>query len=237
MKKIIWLLPFVLLALVPNTYAWKWKTHYDVVEAAFNALPPEVRNNLNLDEIKRGSIAPDKDDFGHPHTYPNTLFQALYWLENARKEYSAGRYGNASYALGVASHFIADSTVVPYHNVQIENFELHDEYEAIGAQFEPAPPSYIENFFLPSSLGTFNENADDRLSLWIASGSDKRASMVKEDIDRAATFTYNAWVHKLGIVQGSEGEAGISIDMRLIAAIALVVLVIIVIGMKRFHRA
>ncbi len=106
---IVFVLVVLLLAMCSPTHAWKWKTHHDVVEAAFNALPPEVRVNLNLNEIKQGSIAPDKEDFGHPHTYPNTLFQALYWFENARREYSAGRYSDASYALGVASHSMMDA--------------------------------------------------------------------------------------------------------------------------------
>jgi len=226
----------LLLALVPQTYAWKLKTHYDVAEAAYNALPQEVRDNLNLDEIKRGSVAPDNESFGQHHRYPNTVTQTQYWLGYALDEYLAGGYDNASYALGVACHFIADSTVVPYHNVSIQNFELHDEYEATGAGFTPASPSYIENFNISAALTAFNQGAYNRLSLWTASETSKKASMVREDVDRAATFTYNAWVQTLGI-EVPVSKSSIFIDARVIAVIVLVVIVVvIVISANRFYR-
>lgn len=227
----------LILASVPCVNAWAWVTHYDIVEAAFNALPENVRDNLSFTLIKRGSVAPDNEDFGHPHRYSNTVMNASAWLEQAKIDYFEGRYDNASYDLGVAAHFISDSTVVPYHNVYpLQDFDLHDEYESIGSGVEAAPPSYIQNFDLEEMLSEFNQDSLNRLNGWINAGNDQKLQMVKEDVDRAATYTYNAWVQTLEIeVQVSESSSFL-IDGRLIAAIILAVLVIIIVIYGRRPR-
>ena len=61
--------------------------------------------------------------------YPKSYDKAVSWLGIAVDSYKRRDYENASYAFGVASHYIGDSFVAP-HYITKEDYKLHDLFES-----------------------------------------------------------------------------------------------------------
>ena len=127
LKKIFLILSILLL--IPNVFAWNWFTHQEIGENVYNALPEDLQNKLNLEKIKEGTIAPDKDFKDNVrHHYPPSYNLTLHWLDVAKNSLETQDYDNASYAFGVATHYVSDSFSAP-HYVKNEQYKLHEEYE------------------------------------------------------------------------------------------------------------
>jgi len=122
----------IFLILTTNTFAWKWETHEDIAKNIYENLPGDIQNNLNLRLMQEGSIAPDKifRDYTNHH-YPPSYKKADYWLNKTKELYANEDYDKASYALGVASHYISDSFSAP-HYIKKEPPNSHEEYEKQG---------------------------------------------------------------------------------------------------------
>lgn len=231
----------LLLALAPQTYAWNWKTHWDVVQVAYQELPENVKVLLSYTIIRDGAVWPDRyrdtpDPYGRTfptsgHIQPASRAQAVYWLEQARVYYWENNYDNAALALGTASHYIADSVSL-VHNVGWT--DLHFEFEDQGEWFTPAKLAGISNFDLEQKLTEYYNGAQAKWQRWLGT---RDQTIVREGVDLAASYTYNAWCQALSVTPREAQETSLSIDFRLIAGIILVILVVvIVIGMKRFYR-
>ena len=106
---------------------WNFQTHQDIVESVYYSL-----NNisyLNLTTLKYGAIVPDKVFRDHRlHSYPKSYINGLKWLNETKNALKNHDYNNASYAFGIATHYIADSFSAP-HNIKGESSRLHAMYE------------------------------------------------------------------------------------------------------------
>ncbi len=127
MKKIITLLIFLIL--IQNTVALDWNNHKSIVQTLYYSSPYEIQRNLDLKQLEIGSIAPDKDFHDNRlHHYPKSLNLTLHWLNQTKKHLEKQEYSEASYAFGVASHYISDSFVAP-HYISKEDPKLHSKFE------------------------------------------------------------------------------------------------------------
>ena len=126
---------FVFLLLLLS--GWRWDTHQNLAETAFKSLPLDVQETLNLSAVREGAIAPDKDfrDNVH-HRYPYSVPLSMQWLDEARVAYAIKDYDKASYAFGVASHYISDSFAGP-HNINYESSDLHSLFERQVDSYQP----------------------------------------------------------------------------------------------------
>lgn len=116
----------LLLLLVPGANAWNGTTHRAVAKAAYAQLPENVRIHLSYAIIEDGSTWPDRyrstpDQYGRTfpssgHIQPGSSTQAAYWLTEAENRYRENDFDNASLYLGIAAHYIADSTAL-VHNI------------------------------------------------------------------------------------------------------------------------
>jgi hypothetical protein len=234
MKKTYLILTAVLLLLLaPQASAWGHTTHKAVARAAYEELPENVRIHLIYTRIEYGSTLPDTDRQTYPdHAQPGSRAQAAYWLTEAGSRYRKNDFDGASLALGIAAHYIADSMCL-VHNVPY-NPEKHYLYESQGAYLIPAKPAAIPNFNLEQKLTEYHNGASEKYRSWL-SGQDP--SIVQEGVDLAASYTYNAWCQTLGAPLPEAQGASSFVDFRLIAGVALVILIVIIaVGAKRFYR-
>jgi hypothetical protein len=135
-----------LLLLAAVSFSWDWDTH--------QWFAGELCKSYDcgcLEEIKNGSIAPDRDfrDAFYHHLYdPATCAPSEYytcpteydaaaiirmnaWLSNISKPWDCGDW----YAIGVASHYFTDSKVI-WHNVKNEDYEkCHKPFEDKVGEF------------------------------------------------------------------------------------------------------
>tara|TARA_Y100000310_G_scaffold343864_1_gene453558 strand:- start:2398 stop:3111 length:714 start_codon:yes stop_codon:yes gene_type:complete len=133
-KTILIILCFLLL--IQASYAWDWQVHPRIAEKAVEALPLEIQEKLNTTKLIEGSIAPDKDFHDNVlHHYPPSYNKTLYWLNITKIEFEKENYNEASYAFGVASHYITDSFATP-HYIYKEPGWLHSKYEKQPNEFE-----------------------------------------------------------------------------------------------------
>jgi len=232
---------FLLLALIPQTQAWKWETHQRVAQEAFDALPENIRQNLVWSAIYEGSTWPDKykdvpDPYGRTfpdHFPPASITQAEYWLERAKESYLDGDYNNASLYLGIASHYIADSASLAHNPPHAYDWDKHEEFEQRGAGLWPAVPTLIAGFNLRQKLTEFYNAAPTVWQRWL----DARAqAIVQEGVDLSASYTYNAWYEKLvGAIPSQEAQPS---DVPVVAVgVAFAALAAaIAVGMKRYYR-
>lgn len=113
--------------------AWNWETHPAFVETIYYSLDDTARDSFNLTALQEGSLAPDKDFHDNRyHHYPPSYNLTLYWLQKARNAYRQGLFNEASYAFGVASHYVSDSFAAP-HNIEKESSRDHGFYENQGS--------------------------------------------------------------------------------------------------------
>lgn len=173
---------FVLLILTPNIYAWQADTHKSIIEYVYLNLPLETQQQLNITQLKQGSITPDFSfkDFRRHH-YPASFIEAEKWLNNDT---------DLSLNLGIASHYISDSFVSP-HNIQYEDSNNHNF-------FEKQVNTYSPNIKCNSSL-TLNdlakavENKKD-WDIWLKT---KNVSIPRSEVDQAAQLILSITLNKL----------------------------------------
>ncbi len=128
MKKFIFVI-FIIIFLIPKVSGWNFETHKAIVDEVYFSMPADLQENLDLDLIRKGSITPDKYFKDHKmHSYPNSYDKALYWLNITKNSLKNKDYENASYAFGIATHYISDSFSAP-HNIKGEEYYLHSRFE------------------------------------------------------------------------------------------------------------
>ena len=111
------------------TEAWDWDNHKAIMEKVYYSTPYEIQSKIDLEELRIGSIAPDKDFHDNRlHHYPKSYNKTVYWLGLTEKYIKENNYKNASYCFGVASHYISDSFVAP-HYISGEDPKLHTKFE------------------------------------------------------------------------------------------------------------
>jgi hypothetical protein len=126
--KIIITLIFILI-LTQNITAWDWNNHKSIVQTLYYSTPYEIQRNLDLQQLEIGAIAPDKDFHDNRlHHYPKSYNLTLHWLNKTKEHLEKKEYSEASYAFGVASHYISDSFVAP-HYISKEEPKLHSKFE------------------------------------------------------------------------------------------------------------
>ncbi len=184
MKKFILIL--FIFFLIPSSLSWTWQGHQAVAESTFYQLPSTIRSNLNLSLIKYGSIVPDKIFHDNVlHHYPPSLNKTLFWLDIALKDYNSKNYNNASYALGVATHYISDSYSAP-HYISKEPWNLHSLYE------KQATYNYIKPRC--STTGTLEElleKGSQQKETWQIWLKDNQKRIPQNSIKEATQSTYS----------------------------------------------
>lgn len=126
----------------------------------YNALPDDIKKNLDLAKMKDGSNDPDenfKDTASHH--YPKTYPKATKWLNDAKTNYDKKDYEQASYCFGVASHYISDMFSAP-HCVDHESSEDHHKFEVATNALTPTA-TYISgdlNSLMEKVFCTGSEN-------------------------------------------------------------------------------
>ena len=117
--------------LLGNADAWNSKGHNTIVEVVYYNADFNLQQKLNLTLLREGSTAPDLDFHDTAlHSYPKSYSRIEKWLKATSENYSMKNYNEASYAFGVASHYIADSFVAP-HYISKEPTSLHTEFEKL----------------------------------------------------------------------------------------------------------
>ncbi|MBI4447883.1 zinc dependent phospholipase C family protein [Candidatus Woesearchaeota archaeon] len=193
MKKFFLLLIFLLI--IPYSSAWWWETHEAIAELAFRNLPSEVQNKLNLEFVKEGSNIPDnvfKDNY--KHHYPPSFRLAKAWLEFSRREFEAGHFDNASYALGIATHYISDSFAAP-HSAKNADYDLHMNFEKQAQYYAPKAVCSTKDFDLESSLKTASEIGEQDWDEWLKNNDKKIA---QREVDGAAETVLSAAIQTFG---------------------------------------
>ena len=223
MKKIVCALSLIsLLLLVPHARAWGWGSHYDIVDVAYDALPENLRVNLDLAKIKEGVVAPDRwGDW--PHTYPEVYSKAIDALEKARDYFHAQRYADASYYLGVAGHYIQIMVCLP-HCVYGETEEQHVYFESTVAEtLSPKQPALKQAFDLEWEISSYKAGAQEKWNAWLETHDQ---SYVQEGLDLAASLTYNAWYEVLTTAPEKRFQFPIVTVTAIILGLVVVVLVV-----------
>ncbi|MBT6995008.1 zinc dependent phospholipase C family protein [Candidatus Woesearchaeota archaeon] len=127
MKKIFIIL--LTLIIIQSTNALDWNNHKSIVQTLYYSTPYEIQRNLDLQQLEIGAIAPDKDFHDNRlHHYPPSYNLTLYWLDKTKEHLEKKEYPEASYAFGVAAHYISDSFVSP-HYISKEDPKLHSKFE------------------------------------------------------------------------------------------------------------
>jgi len=125
------------LAVYGESLKWAWPGHATIIETVHNALPADVKKNLDLEKMKDGSNDPDekfKDTV--THHYPKSYIKATKWITDAKTSHIKKDYENASYCFGVASHYISDSFSAP-HCVEHEKEIDHHKFEILADDIMP----------------------------------------------------------------------------------------------------
>lgn len=169
-----------------NADAWNSYYHKALVEKAYYSLDFETKEKLNLSLIKEGAVAPDL--IFHDvvlHHYPPSYDKAVKWLSDAKRDYSNKEYNEASYAFGVAAHYITDSFVAP-HYIRREPGSLHSEFENINRiyKFKTKCHNNSLNLNYTMYLGSLNKND---WGLWLLT---KDSEIPKKEAEQALYSLY-----------------------------------------------
>lgn len=137
-----------ILLLISISFSWDWDTHQWFATQLCNYYSCGC-----MDEIRNGSIAPDRDfrDTVNHHFYdPSTCKNSSYYtcpekfddIAIQKMDHCLGLVSEPLdcqdwYNIGVASHYYLDSKVI-WHNVQNENYnQCHEPFEtAVGEYFK-----------------------------------------------------------------------------------------------------
>ena len=149
----------ILILLIVPVSAWNWDNHQLIVQTIYYRLDDQTQLKLNLSELEKGSLAPDKDFHDNVlHHYPPSYEKSITWLEQAEVAFNIGDYNTASYAFGVAAHYISDSFSAP-HNIAKEPSKLHSQFESPKVVLET--PCLYQNYDLDQDLSKATENWKD----------------------------------------------------------------------------
>lgn len=155
MGKRVFIMVLAFLIIFPNSLAWKWETHQNLVEKLYDDIPRELQTKLNISLMKEGSIAPDKDFHDNVlHHYPQSYELALEWVNKN------GSFDEISYNFGVAAHYISDSFVAP-HYISKEPYKLHDEFEGQAKKYIPKVKCYNYDIELKQGMENGSLNYKD----------------------------------------------------------------------------
>ena len=125
-----WLI--VLLLILPSTIAWSGNGHENLAILTYYQLD---NSTFNISEMIRGSTDPDRVFHDtRNHHFPDTFSKANKWLDQVKSDIKINDPNNASYAFGVATHYISDSFAAP-HNVEREDSSKNSKYEKIANNF------------------------------------------------------------------------------------------------------
>lgn len=190
MKKILLFTMVVIIAIsmINPATAWYGQTHKDIATQIYNALPPDIQQNLDLTQLLLGCTAPDdvfKDN--ENHYYPNSLAPTQEWLAKGKAAYDAGDYAYASYCYGVASHYISDTYVGAHCNlVASSKYNLHSIFEGQAVGYIPTV-TYMSG--TPETLlkTAYTEGKSD----WNTWSKTKDPNIVKNEVDKAASGAYS----------------------------------------------
>ncbi len=173
----------IFLLILDSAEAWNWDTHRSLVDAVYYAL--DSKQTLNLSLMEEGSIAPDKyfKDYVR-HSYPKSYKQAEKWLAMAEDTYKTKDYGRASYAFGVASHYISDSFVAP-HYISGESDKLHSLFEK-QAEHKVSAKCRHYRYDLNESLYKASENKMD-WEIWL---DNKDSSIPERETEESLALLY-----------------------------------------------
>ena len=188
-KRIVKILMVFLLAvslLIPPAAAWNGQTHQTIASQIYYSLPSSVQHNLNLNEMKRGAVAPDNvfnDQINH--LYPNSYPKAVSWLKSGRSAYRSGNYDYASYCFGVASHYIEDTFSAPHCYVG-EAHDQHVAYEKQATNMKPSIRYASGTIRYILSSGYIQGKAD--MKTWLKTQS---SVLVQRDLNNGAAAAYS----------------------------------------------
>lgn len=173
--------------LISPAAAWDVQNHQDIASKVYYSLPQSVQHNLNLNEMKRGSIAPDVvfKDYNPNHQYPASATQAQIWINKAKKAYKNKDYKYASYCFGVASHYITDTFSAP-HAVAGETLAQHVAYENQAIKMKPS--IRYKSGSLSSLLRYGYLQGRQDWSLWLKT---KSKSIPQRDLNNAGSAAYS----------------------------------------------
>lgn len=189
MNRILKILMVFLLSvplLISPAAAWTGPTHQNIVSKIYYSLPVSVQHHLDLNEMKRGSIAPDlvfQDSIPY-HNYPAAVGKAQSWLNKGKAAYKAKNYKYASYCFGVASHYIVDPFSAP-HCVTKEGSN-HLVYEKQAENMNPSI-RYVSGT-VSSLLKNAYKNGQYDWKIWI---KNKSSSVTRKDLNNAASAAYS----------------------------------------------
>ncbi|WP_321421756.1 zinc dependent phospholipase C family protein [uncultured Methanobacterium sp.] len=159
--------------------------HSHVIDAVYNALPPEMKNNLKIDIMEDSSDDPDqkfKDMV--KHHYPPSYKEATKWLTEGQTSYKAKDYDRASYCFGVASHYITDTFMAP-HCVERESSKEHHNFEK---KMESLTPNAVE---LKGSLDSLMKvGVEQGQKDWQAWLKTRDETILQSEADKAASASY-----------------------------------------------
>lgn len=225
----------VFLALAPHGDGWKWKAHWKIAEVVYNrigqdgSVPQSVKSNLDWTLINAGSVAPDRwrldpyySDRAHKATYVKE--RGEFWLRAARDNWEAGAFDNASYALGIASHYWGDVTCFGHHDNARSYYEniygseigyevwdqVHDHNEWQVARYKPSDPSRLgsyvglnnfidnyENSYLHSFIDNVMPPSNPMGGWWGGWLENRDCNMIKWAEDESVRLIYNGWYRAL----------------------------------------
>ena len=171
--------------LISPAAAWNLQTHQNIAAKVYYSLPSSVQHNLNLNEMKKGSIYPDvsRTDF-YTNINPSRDNTAQTWLNKAKSAYKSKNYKLASYYFGIASHYISDTFSAP-HCVQKEASALHTAYEKQANNMKPSI-SYRSGNIETLLHNGFLQGQKDWNS-WVAT---KSKSIPQKDLNNAGSAAY-----------------------------------------------
>jgi len=178
------------LMLMPDISAWNFQGHQTVAETMYYSADFSLQKKLNLTLLKEGAIAPDKVFHDvRLHHYPPSYQLAQKWLNEADYYYKKEEYNNASYAFGVASHYISDSFVAP-HYISKEPASLHSQFERIK-NYNLDVKCYKSEINLNESLYAASKNEKD-WSEWVLT---KNESIPKREFEQALNLAFPVFLN------------------------------------------
>ncbi|HMK54932.1 MAG TPA: zinc dependent phospholipase C family protein, partial [Methanobacteriaceae archaeon] len=142
-----------------------WKAHASVIDAAYNALPTDMKKNLDKAAMEDGSNDPDQifHDYVNHH-YPASYKKAQFYLDKGKKDYKNKKYKKASKNFGIASHYITDNFSAP-HCVSKESDDDHHDYEVQAEDLQPIA-IYIPGKNLKTIMEEGYQNGADSWKSW-----------------------------------------------------------------------
>lgn len=166
---------------------WGWPAHASIADIVFNALPDDIKKNLDLDAMKDGSNDPDEEfKDTTSHHYPESYQKAVQWLKEGKLNYDEGNFKRASYCFGVASHYITDSFSAP-HCVSHELSKDHHEFEVQANELTPTAT------YITGDLETLmKKGVEQGKTDWKNWKKTKDQSAAQSEINMGASVAYSA---------------------------------------------